>query len=217
MLRALLLLAAAAVISAQRELILPNPRACATRVRHSHMFRNGHHYFFSWRHRPTSSHERDWLDARNICRKHCQDLVSLEDADEARAIENAVARDNVRYIWTSGRLCDFDGCDDASLQPKNINGWFWSGSNERMPATDTKISQNYPNWSHTGGLGTKQPDSRENKEGSGEESCMGILNNFYQDGIKWHDVACLHEKPWVCEDSDELLNYARSTSRRRIP
>lgn len=43
-----------------------------------------------------------------------------------------------------------------------------------------------------------------------DESCLSILNNFYNDGIKWHDVACHHVKPFVCEDSDELLNFVAS-------
>merc|ERR1719334_1557987 len=29
---------------------------------------------------------------------------------------------------------------------------------------------------------------------------MAVLNDFYGDGIKWHDVACHHEKPIICED-----------------
>ena len=37
-----------------------------------------HSYFFSWEHTPTRSLEVDWLDARNICRRHCMDAVSLE-------------------------------------------------------------------------------------------------------------------------------------------
>lgn len=37
-----------------------------------------HSYFFSWEHAPTRSLEVDWLDARNICRRHCMDAVSLE-------------------------------------------------------------------------------------------------------------------------------------------
>ena len=94
-------------------------------MRHAHEFRNGHHYFYSWRHRATSRHERDWLDARNICRKHCQDLVSLEDAQESKMIEDAVARDNVRYIWTSGRKCDFDDCDRADLQVCRLTNGSW--------------------------------------------------------------------------------------------
>lgn len=43
-----------------------------------------------------------------------------------------------------------------------------------------------------------------------DESCLSILNNFYGDGMKWHDVACYHRKPFVCEDSDELLNFVAS-------
>lgn len=34
--------------------------------------------FFSWEHAPTRNLEVDWLDARNICRRHCMDAVSLE-------------------------------------------------------------------------------------------------------------------------------------------
>ena len=41
------------------------------------------------------------------------------------------------YLWTSGRLCDFDGCDTREdLKPLNINGWFWSGSNVKMAPTN---------------------------------------------------------------------------------
>ena len=42
--------------------------------------------------------------------------MSLETPDEARMIENAVASDGVKYIWTSGRKCDFDDCDRADLK-----------------------------------------------------------------------------------------------------
>lgn len=37
-----------------------------------------HSYFFSWEHAPTRNLEVDWLDARNICRRHCMDAVSME-------------------------------------------------------------------------------------------------------------------------------------------
>ena len=39
-----------------------------------------------------------------------------------------------------------------------------------------------------------QPDNRE-----GNEFCVAILNNFYSDGIKFHDVSCHHTKPALCE------------------
>jgi hypothetical protein len=37
---------------------------------------------------------------------------------------------------------------------------------------------------------------------------MAILNNFYDDGIKWHDIACHHRKSFICEDSEVLLHAA---------
>ncbi|CAB3231178.1 unnamed protein product [Arctia plantaginis] len=74
-------LAALCVVDAQRRLALPDPRSCANRVRHS-TYRDArgvlHSYFFSWEHAPTRNLEVDWLDARNICRRHCMDAVSLE-------------------------------------------------------------------------------------------------------------------------------------------
>ena len=40
---------------------------------------------------------------------------------------------------------------------------------------------------------------REAKEGGKDEGCIGILNNFYEDGIKWHDIECRHKKPIICQ------------------
>lgn len=200
----------------QRQLIRPDPTACQNRVNHAATQRNGHYYFFSWQHKPTASHERDWLDARNICRKHCQDLVSIETEDEGRFIANEIQKGNVKYIWTSGRKCNFDGCDRPDLQPPLVNGWFWSGSSARIAPTNS--TQGWRgDWSHTGGGSRAQPDNREFGENGTDEACIAILNNFYQDGIVWHDVACHHVKPWICEDSEELLNFARHNSRQQIP
>ncbi|KAH8412076.1 hypothetical protein KR222_008710, partial [Zaprionus bogoriensis] len=209
-LRTLLLLAVSATVAlAQRRLALPDPRSCANRVRHA-TYRDArgvsHSYFFSWEHAPTRSLEVDWLDARNICRRHCMDAVSLETPQENDFVKQRIARGNVRYIWTSGRKCNFAGCDRPDLQPPNENGWFWSGSGGKIGPTSQR---NTGDWSQTGGYNQPQPDNREAAQGN-DESCLSILNNFYNDGIKWHDVACHHIKPFVCEDSDELLNFVRS-------
>lgn len=100
--------------AAQRRLALPDPRSCANRVRHA-TYRDArgvaHSYFFSWEHPPTKSLEVDWLDARNICRRHCMDAVSLETPQENEFIKQRISRGNIRYIWTSGRKCNFAGCD----------------------------------------------------------------------------------------------------------
>ncbi len=66
--------------------------------------------------------------------------------------------DGVKYIWTSGRKCDFDGCNRADLQPTIVNGWFWSGSEAKIPPTDQRA---LGDWSNTGGDGRPQPDNRE--------------------------------------------------------
>ena len=34
----------------------------------------------------------------------------------------------VPFFWTSGRKCNFDGCDKPEFFPKLINGWFWSAN-----------------------------------------------------------------------------------------
>ena len=51
-------------------------------------------------------------------------------------------------------------------------------------------------WSNTGGANRPQPDNRE-----GNENCLAVLNNFYNDGVKFHDVSCHHRKPVICESS----------------
>ena len=53
-----------------------------------------------------------------------------------------------------------------------------------------RISRGRYPWSHAGFSGP-QP------EGNGD--CLAILNNVYQDRVKYHDVACHHKKPTICE------------------
>ena len=44
------------------------------------------------------------------------------------------------------------------------------------------------------------------------EACLAVHNNWYDDGISWHDVACYHRKPFLCEDSEALMRKARQLS-----
>jgi hypothetical protein len=34
--------------------------------------------------------------------------------------------------------------------------------------------------------------------------------------VVWHDVGCSHKKHFVCEDSDELINFVQSRARVRL-
>merc|ERR1712223_634962 len=91
------------------------------------------------------------------------------------------------------------------LQPAIVNGWYWAPTGKRIPAPR---KCRYCEWSRSGGLKKPQPDNREAKQGGKDEGCIGILNNFYSDGIKWHDIECRHKKPIICQESDELLDFA---------
>ncbi|XP_011165921.2 uncharacterized protein LOC105200189 [Solenopsis invicta] len=182
----------------------PIPALCANRIVHQRY--NGKNYYFSWLDQATARQEVDWLSGRNFCRQRCMDLVSLETSAENEFIKNHIKKDNVKYIWTSGRLCDFKGCDRPDLQPLHINGWFWTAELQKLAPTDNR-SQN--DWSESGGIGRPQPDNREAIQGGAPENCLAILNQFYNDGVNWHDVACHHKKPWVCEDNESLLRYIR--------
>jgi len=192
------------------KLCFPDGLLCQNRVSKAGVqrFRN-HYYYFSWLDSDfqLSRGHWSWFNARNYCRKRCMDLVSLDTQQEYDWIKGFMDA-NVPYFWTSGRLCDFDGCDRPDLFPKNINGWFWSATQVAMPPTNS--TRAFHDWSHTGGLGVQQPDNREETQLHGDtEACMAVLNNYYGDGIKWHDVACTHEKPIICEDVDGHLAYAR--------
>lgn len=210
MLRWAILLVVVALIECQnRDLLPPETRHCSDRD--LHLKYGDHWYFFSWLNPQSSRLAADWLDARNICRRHCMDLVSIETADENNMIKAALAANDIPWIWTSGRLCDFDGCDQRpDLQPIETRGWFWSGSDVTLP----EITSANTDWSPAGGQNPKttkpgQPDNREDPE-----ACLAILNNIYNDTIKWHDINCFHAKPFICEDSDSLIGFVTGQQPR---
>ncbi|CAG9784572.1 unnamed protein product [Diatraea saccharalis] len=209
---AALLATLAAAQKPGRFLSLPVPQKCANRPKE--FFYRGHNYFYSGHVPELAKRKVDWLDGRNICREYCMDLVSMETQEENNLIFKLIQQNDVPYIWTSGRLCDFKGCESRKdLEPKNIFGWFWSANREKMaPTNQIPNGWGYNPWSQTGHKKQRQPDNAEFDINGTSESCMSVLNNVYNDGIAWHDVACYHEKPVVCEDSEELLNYVASTN-----
>ena len=99
------------------------------------------------------------------------------------------------------------------MEPKKLFGWFWSANRVKIAKTDAvPPGFNFIPWSQTGHKRVRQPDNAEFDINGTQESCLSILNNVYDDGIAWHDVACYHEKPFICEDNYELLNYVASTN-----
>lgn len=69
----------------------------------------GHNYFYSGTIPELATKRVDWLEARNICREYCMDAVSIETQEENNLIFKLIQENDVPYIWTSGRLCDFNG------------------------------------------------------------------------------------------------------------
>jgi len=196
----------------------PRPEKCENRPKHYYDKRSGHYYFFSGK-AHFGSYAASWLDARNICREMCMDLISVETPEENMMVESILKKFSVNAVWTSGRLCNFHGCELPHLQPKHINGWFWSGSGVSIPATNKTAPGWKENpWSHTGFLSqfadhlVSQPDNAEyllQRSGVTVEACLAVLNNWYSDGVEWHDTACFRAKQFICEDSDSMVNKLR--------
>lgn len=133
-----------------------------------------------------------WNVDGNVCSNFTQDqaveycrlqggrTVSLDDNARAQFFINLAIRDKKRYFWTGGKI---DHAAGTVTWP--------SGKLEGIGERGKRF------WSHTGGkkpVAEAQPDNRD-----GNEVCLAVLNNFYADGVKWHDVGCHHKKPTICE------------------
>lgn len=209
--------------------LLNRPIVEECKKRKSHLKWGSHHYFLSWREPWHKFEDWDWFNGRNFCRDRCMDLVSFDTPGEYEIFAAIALQDNINSTYTSGRKCNFKGkgCDAAHLQPINKNGWFWAGaSNTRIPDTETNSEFTY--WSPVGETGQRQPDNYEGlKEGPidtdfdigvtieglqeyHDEACLAAMNNKYQDGFAWHDVACHFRSVIICEDSDQLISLVKS-------
>ncbi|KAK7084733.1 Lectin C-type domain [Halocaridina rubra] len=127
-------------------------------------------YHYSW------IHDGDRVYSHSGAVSYCNNLgqgwypVAIETKGEDAFIDDVIASHRKKYIWTGGVRAGF--------------AWRWSNGG---------IFRDL-DWSPTGGKGKAQPDNQE-----GNENCLGVLNNFYGDGIRWHDIACHHTKPVICE------------------
>jgi len=108
-----------------------------------------------------------------FCRSLNMRPISLDTPQKEREFASLVQQDGQKYFWTGGKV-------NHGRNPTIT----W-------PSRRTTSSNL---WSHTGGNGVAQPDNRE-----GNESCLAVLNNFYNDGVRFHDVSCGHRKPVICE------------------
>jgi len=130
----------------------------------------GRDYLVSWRDGCTSfTHGA----GASFCRSVNMQPISLDNPAKEDHFTNLVAREGQKYFWTGGRV-------NHGRRP--TISW---------PSGRTTSSNK---WSNTGGANRPQPDNRE-----GNENCLAVLNNFYNDGVRYHDVSCHHKKPVICE------------------
>jgi hypothetical protein len=108
------------------------------------------------------------------------DSVSLETEDENNVILEFVKKHNITYIWTSGRTCDFAGCEGrGDLLPKIINGWFWTANQHQIAPTNKLPPKfSYQPWGKNGARKKPQPDDAEYLLNGTHESCLAIFNNL---------------------------------------
>jgi len=157
--------------SFQVEAPAPNPPPAPVQTgRGNHVFQ-GKSYLLSWK--EGQSH-LSWSQARSFCSRNGLRMVSLDIPAKREHFLQLAASEGQDFFWTGGRLSS----DKRSLT--------WE--NGRREA----ISRGVHPWSFAG-LRGPQPD------GQGSEDCLAVLNNLYNDGVKFHDVGCSHDKPTVCE------------------
>lgn len=160
---------------------------------------DGSNYFFSDNYPETRGKNVSWLEARNICRKYCMDSISIDSQKEFDMVKKVIEDFLVGYLWTSGRHCESPDCDGQSQ-------WYWTQNGKYLSSPLSKPAGWTLNpWSQTGFKNQPQPDNAEYEINGKSESCLAVLHNVYDDGIKFHDVACYHKKVFICEDSEELL------------
>jgi len=152
-------------------------------------------YHLSWIPHPDETF--NWPQARKYCRSLGMESISMEDAAKWKFVKDVFTSDPpLRFIWTSGRKCNYRGC------PRDNPFWFWSskfvqGETKKIVTENAKCG--HCGWSAKGSLRKPQPDNREGLFENRDEACLAVLDGLYGDGLTWHDIACHHIKPVICE------------------
>lgn len=134
------------------------------------------------------------------------ETISFKDQKKFDFFKSYIETNNISFIWTSGRICDFAGCEGRwDLLPKRIKGWLWSADQTRIDDTNKiPADWSYKPWSRTGHFKRPQPDNAglfsnqhyfvdesklnfilEMYIAQVGESCLGVLNNQYNDSVAW--------------------------------
>jgi hypothetical protein len=79
------------VFNVPKNLSLPSPALCASRIKH-HTATKGSSYYFAWLEKDTRNLFLNWLDARNWCRERCMDLISMESPEEIQLVRSSMQK-----------------------------------------------------------------------------------------------------------------------------
>ena len=93
------------------------------------------------------------------------ETISFQTQEKFDFFKDFIQKHNISFIWTSGRICDFAGCEGRwDLLPKIIKGWLWSADQTQLDDTN-RIPKNwsYQPWSKTGHIKKPQPDNAGDK------------------------------------------------------
>nr|XP_045605534.1 uncharacterized protein LOC123762818 [Procambarus clarkii] len=132
---------------------------------------DGKAYHFSWCH--DAGRTYTWEQANYYCSGlgNGFQAVTIESQRKQDIISTYIIAHYISDIWTCGNK-------------HNSGTWSWLSG----------VSSSYSNWSRTGRRGLPQPDNDE-----GNENCLAVLNNHYNDGITWHDSTCSRLRRVICE------------------
>lgn len=118
-----------------RFLVLPELDKCNKRFRETDY--KGRNFFYSGNDPELKDKRLDWLDSRNTCRERCMETVTFDSQEKFDFFKTYIEKQNISFFWTSGRLCDFDGCEGRwDLLPKRVKGWLWSATQEQLADTN---------------------------------------------------------------------------------
>ena len=149
-----------------------------------HLPGSEHHYWLSWRSTDLDNAQKTWFEADKVCKSFCMALVSIESQEEHEYLAKQVADGNIYGSWTGGRQCRAEGCQDPDGQVQ----WVFE------PIRKLFKNLGFEAWSESGRMGA-QPDNL-----TGQEKCVAVLNDWYDDGVAWHDIECEDKMPFICED-----------------
>ena len=90
---------------------------------------------------------------------------------------------NILCVFSNPKFFPLDGA----------NSWFWSSTGRQL------VDSPFSAWSKSGGVRTAQPDNLVNRYGGPVEACLAVLNDWYGDGVAWHDMVCADSLPVICE------------------